>query len=239
MTADGPPEDYAEEAAFYERTLVSACARSPRTMLELGSGGGNNASHLKRRFRMTLADVSPGMLEVSRSLNPECEHVEGDMRTVRLGRRFDCVFVHDAVSYMATEADLRQVVKTARAHCAPGGAVLLAPDYVRETFRPSTTHGGADGTGARSGRALRYLEWAVDADPDDDTCEVDVVMVLREADGSVRVVHDHHVEGVFPRDLWLRLLWDAGFQAPRAVPLDLPSVEAGVHEVFVGRAPEA
>jgi trans-aconitate methyltransferase len=162
MTADGPalyrdladwwpllspPEDHAEEAAYYERTLVSACARSPRTMLEPGSGGGNNASYLKRRFRMTLVDLSPGMLAVSRSLNPECEHLEGDMRTVRLGRQFDCVFVHDAVSYMATEADLRQVVKTARAHCAPGGAVLLAPDYVRETFRPSTTHGGIIGAG--------------------------------------------------------------------------------------------
>jgi hypothetical protein len=64
-------------------------------------------------------------------------------------------------------------------------------------------------------------------------------MVLREADGSVRVVHDHHVDGLFPRDLWLRLLSDAEFPAPRTVPLDVPSVEAGVHEVFVGRAPEA
>jgi len=50
-----------------------------------------------------LVDKSPGMLEVSRALNPECEHVEGDMRTVRLGREFDLVFVHDAVAYMAKE----------------------------------------------------------------------------------------------------------------------------------------
>ena len=83
------PEEYAEEAAFYERMLVGASARAPQTLLELGSGGGNNASHLKARFNMTLVDRSPGMLEVSRALNPECDHRVGDMRTVRLGRQFD------------------------------------------------------------------------------------------------------------------------------------------------------
>src|SRR6185295_7097869 len=84
------PADYVEEAAFFQAQLLAACDGSPRTMLELGSGGGNNASHLKTRFVMTLVDRSPGMLAVSRALNPECEHVEGDMRTVRLGREFDC-----------------------------------------------------------------------------------------------------------------------------------------------------
>jgi SAM-dependent methyltransferase len=251
MTADGPalygdladwwpllspPEDYAEEAAFYERTLVSACARPPRTMLELGSGGGNNASYLKRRFRMTLVDLSPGMLDVSRSLNPECEHVVGDMRTVRLGRRFDCVFVHDAVSYMTSEADLRRAVETARAHCAPGGAVLFAPDYVKETFRPGTEHGGADGMGDRSGEALRYLEWVWDPDPADDTYTVDYVVVVREADGTARVVHDRHVEGLFARGRWLDLLSESGLQEPQSLPLEISSVDPGAHEVLVAVA---
>src|SRR5919109_722694 len=57
------PEDYAEEAAFYERAIIEACVRTPETLLELGSGGGNNASHMKRRFRMTLTDLSPDMLQ--------------------------------------------------------------------------------------------------------------------------------------------------------------------------------
>lgn len=152
------PADYAEEAATYQRILLQACARPVHTLLELGSGGGNNASHLKARFRMVLVDRSPGMLQMSRALNPECEHVEGDMRTVRLGRRFDCVFVHDAVVYMTTEADLRRAIETAYAHCEPGGAALFAPDHVRENFQASTDHGGHDGVN----RALRYLEWTWD-----------------------------------------------------------------------------
>jgi len=153
-----PPADYEEEAGIYTRTLAEASARPLRTMLELGSGGGNNASHLKSRFEMVLVEPSAGMRAVSRALNPECEHVDGDMRTVRLGREFDSIFVHDAVCYMTTESDLRMAIKTAFLHCRPGGAALFAPDFVRENLRPSTDHGGSD----EDSRGLRYLEWTWD-----------------------------------------------------------------------------
>ena len=87
------------------------------------------------------------------------------MRTLRLGRTFDAVLVHDAVMYMTTEADLRQAIETAYVHVRPGGVAVFAPDFVKETFKPSTDHGGHDG----DGRALRYLEWSFDPDPDDTT----------------------------------------------------------------------
>ena len=140
------PEDYAEEAAFYRQALLDACTHPPRTLLELGSGGGNNASHLKAHFDLTLVEPTPGMRAVSEALNPECEHVEGDMRTVRLGRSFDCVFVHDAVVYMTSEADLGKTIETAYLHCRPGGAALFAPDFIKENFRAFADHGGSDGT---------------------------------------------------------------------------------------------
>ncbi len=92
-----PPEHYTEEAALTRELLVAACEGPARTRLELGSGGGNNASHLKHHFTLTLVDLSPDMLGVSRGLNPECEHVVGDMRSLRLGLAFDCVLIHDAI----------------------------------------------------------------------------------------------------------------------------------------------
>jgi trans-aconitate methyltransferase len=125
------PEDYAGEAAEYRKLLPDAADGEVRTMLELGSGGGNNASHLKRAFELTLVDRSPEMLAVSRRLNPECEHIEADMRTVRLGRTFDAVFVHDAVAYITDLADLAMVAETAYVHCRPGGAALFVPDWLR------------------------------------------------------------------------------------------------------------
>ncbi len=42
-----PVGDYVEEAAFYRGLFETHCQRPPRTLLELGSGGGHNAAHLK------------------------------------------------------------------------------------------------------------------------------------------------------------------------------------------------
>ena len=106
-----------------------------KNRLELGAGGGNNASHMKSAFAMTLTDLSQSMLDESRRINPECEHIAGDMRTLRIGRQFDAVFVHDALTYMTSREDLIQCMKTALVHCKPGGVALFMPDYVRETFR--------------------------------------------------------------------------------------------------------
>jgi SAM-dependent methyltransferase len=202
-----PPEEYREEAAIYGALLDEAAAGPITTVLELGSGGGHNASHLKRRYRMTLTDVSPAMLELSRRLNPECEHVQGDMRSLRLGRTFDAVFVHDALDYLLSVDDLRASIATVAAHCRPGGVALLVPDYVKERFAPRTDHGGSD----VPGRAARFLEWDWDPDPDDDTYVVDFAYLLREGDG-VRIEHDRHLCGVFPREVWLGLLEAAGFR---------------------------
>jgi ubiquinone/menaquinone biosynthesis C-methylase UbiE len=80
------PEEYEEEAGFFTRALIEASEEPPRTVLELGSGGGNNASHMKADFKMSLVDLSPNILEVSKRLNPDCEHIVGDMRTIRLDR---------------------------------------------------------------------------------------------------------------------------------------------------------
>ena len=224
------PEEYAEEAEIYRGLLVDAAEQPIRTVLELGSGGGNNASHLKRHFDMTLTDLSVEMLELSRTINPECEHLEGDMRTLRLGREFDAVFVHDAIDYMTTTEELRAAMETAFVHLRPAGVALFVPDFVRERFRPRTSHGGNDGPG----RALRYLEWDWDPDPEDDTYLVDFAVMLRDGDGTIRVEHDRHECGVFARDAWLALLRDVGFQAGARVSHVYEEVAS---EDFVGTKP--
>jgi SAM-dependent methyltransferase len=224
------PEEYAEEAAFFTKLLREATEGDLQTVLELGSGGGNNASHMKVGFDMVLTDLSEGMLALSRTINPELEHIQGDMRTLHLGRTFDAVFVHDAVCYMLTEDDLGAAIATAAKHCRPGGGVVLAPDCVRETFRESTDHGGHDGV---DGRGLRYLEWCYDPDPADTTYTTEFAILMREADGSVRVTHDRHVDGLFPRATWLRLMDECGLES-WVTPLVHSEVEPGMHEVFVG-----
>lgn len=226
-----PPDEYVEEAAFYAAALKRNVWGPCTSVLELGSGGGNNASHLKKHFAMTLVDPSAPMREVSQALNPECEHVSGDMRTVRLPHQFDAVFIHDAVCYMTTEADLLAAMRTAFAHTRPGGAALFAPDYVKEHFEPFTDCGGTD----QGDRGMRYLEWAYDPDPADSTYVVDYVLALRPAGAdTIQTVHDRHIEGLFPSARWLHLLTIAGFHAT-ALTIDHPEVETGSHIVFLGR----
>ncbi len=225
------PSDYEEEADFITRILDATFGGTATTLLELGSGGGNNASHLKSRFECTLTDLSAEMLELSRSINPECEHLVGDMRTLRLDRHFDAVLVHDAVMYMTTEDDLRAAIATTEAHLRPGGVAIFTPDATREQFTPTTSHGGHDG---EDGRSLRYLQWLTDPTPDDTTYDADIVLVLREPDTPLRVEHDHFVRGLFPGSTWHRLIQEAGLE------LVDPVVEdpfAGEHAVFVARRP--
>jgi SAM-dependent methyltransferase len=201
-----PPEDYAAEAGPVARLLDPGDAPGRPRLLELGAGGGHLASHLKARFEMTLVDLSPRMLEQSRRLNPECRHLTGDMRTLRLGERFDAVLVFDAISHMTTETDLLAALRTARAHLREGGVALFCPDWTAERFAPGTTTGGTDG----ADRGMRYLEWT--HPPGEGTTYVsDLVYILRDGNGEGRVVRDRMTLGLFPRATWSRLLHEARF----------------------------
>lgn len=218
-----PTEEYVEEASFFAELFR---AGNVETILELGSGGGNVAWFLKRDFTLTLTDLSSKMLAESRKQNPELEHIKADMRSLRLDRMFDGVLIHDAIMYMTTEEDLRAALSTAHEHCKPGGVLVIAPDYVAETFRPKTSHGGTD----EDGRGVRYLEWTWDSDPDDTEVNYEFIVVLREGD-DLRAFVDRQKNGIFPRETWLRLLRDTGFDA-RSVP-DPSSGDERI-EVFVG-----
>lgn len=225
-----PVEDYAEEAAFYLRLFETHGQRPPRTLLDLGCGAGHNAAHLKARLACTLVDREPAMLDLSRRLNPECEHVQGDLRSLRLSRQFDCVLLHDAVNYMVTRVQLGRALATAFSHTAPGGVALFQPDFVTETFEPGTDTGGSDA----AGRGLRYLEWRWVPEHSHESYVADMAYMLRTEDGQVRTVADRHVMGLFPRAVWLELLTAAGFEAV-TVPFEHSLYRDSQHEVFVGR----
>lgn len=224
-----PPSEYEQDAAAIVAAFGSAVI-GVRDVLDLGSGGGHVAAHLKGRYSLTLVDLSESMLAVSRRLNPECEHLLGDMRAVRLGRSFDAVVVHDAVDYVTTLADLRLVVDTAFTHCRAGGVAVFAPDHTAETFSAGTFGGGgSDG----SGRQASFAERTSDPDPADDWILAEYVFTLRDADGRVRVVREAHRLGSFPRAAWLASLTGAGFTAAA-----LSRTDGGHRRVmFVARRP--
>jgi SAM-dependent methyltransferase len=226
-----PPAEYAEDAAAVAELFASA-QRPVLTVLDLGSGGGHVAFHLKAGRALTLVDLSAPMLATSRQLNPDCEHVQGDMRTIRLGRQFDAVLVHDAIDYVTTRPDLRRVIGTAFAHCRPGGLAVFAPDHTAETFRAGTGGGGGhDGSGRRA--SFRERTW--DPDAADDWILAEYEFTLQDADGSERVVPEAHRLGSFGRQTWLELLAEAGFAAEAQPGPKVAGRPARV--LFTGRRP--
>ena len=123
------------------------------------------------------------------------------------------MFVHDAVDYMLTEADLRAAMETAFVHCRPGGLALFVPD---DTARDRSSPGPTTAA-TTAPTAAAPATWSGPGTPTPTTrwSTTEYAFVLRDADGSVRVVHETHRTGLFGRDVWLGLLAEAGFE-PRA-----------------------
>ncbi len=226
-----PASEYAAEAAFWRAILREKLGPGRHDILELGVGGGHNLSHLASEFAATAVDLSAAMLAQCRRLNPGVALQRGDMRSVRLGRTFAAVLIHDAISYMLSEDDLSAAFATAVAHLRPGGVFITSPDRFRETFHwPAVDHAThSDGV-----RTVTYVEYTHDPDPADTTVETIITCYIRTAAG-LRLEHDRHVTGLFPRATWRRLLAAAGLTVESRV-FTLPGWP-DPYELLVGTLP--
>ena len=129
-------KDYAGEVDFIVEALARAGNR-PKSLLDLGCGTGRHALELARRgMAVTGVDRSEEMLALGRqglaAAAPLPEGtaaprlVAGDVRTVRLDRRFEAVTsLFHVFSYQLTEEDALALLVTAREHLEPGGHFLF------------------------------------------------------------------------------------------------------------------
>lgn len=202
-----PPDEYAEEADCWRSLLRERFAPGRPRVLELGVGGGHNLSHLTREVDATAVDISPDMLRHSIALNPGVEHIVGDMRHLRLGRTYQAVLVHDAISCMTTPRDLAAVFATAAAHLKSGGLLLASPDYFAESLTLPRTECR---THTRGDIELTYVEYAYDPDPSDTVIDIILTYFIRSGN-SLQIEHDRIQAGMFPRSLWRKLIHTAGF----------------------------
>ncbi len=198
-----PPQDYDEEAVGLLMAAQEALGRAPASWLELGSGAGHLACHLPSAIEVVLVDQAEPMLAVSRSLNPDREHLCGDLRSLRLPRRFDVVLIHDAVMYLADRDALARALETAAAHLEPGGVAIFVPDCTKETFEEGVAVCGVD----RGERGARLLEWRHGLDGE--RFVVDFSVMLRTGN-EVEAVHERHTMGVYALTTWTAAIEAAG-----------------------------
>ncbi len=203
-----PPQDYVEEAEHLCQAIGRYARLPVRSLLDLGCGGGHNDATLKRHFSVTGVDISPSMLSLAKSLNPEIPYLQGDMRSLRLEQRFDAVLIADSIDYMCSEEDLLAAFTTAFFHLKVGGVFVTYAEHTRETFQQNRTTVSTHRAGDRE---ITFIENLYDPDLSDTTYEMTFLYLIRQA-GALEIETDLHMGGLFPRQSWLLRLLEAGFE---------------------------
>jgi len=126
-------KDYVAEAA-YVNGLIRKHLPAAASLLDLGCGTGKHCLLLAEMgYEVTGVDMSKEMLSVAAStiasLNPPPAAIDfhqGDIRSIRLGRKYDVVTsLFHVMSYQTGNEDLQGALDTARAHLKPGGIFIF------------------------------------------------------------------------------------------------------------------
>lgn len=205
-----PPEDYIEESERIKRLILKNTKIPVRTVLNLGCGGGHVDWVLKKYFAITGVDISLKMLKNARQLNPQVKYRKGDMRTVRLKKKFDAIVLHDSVNYMLTRNDLKKVFRTAYVHLKPGGVLWTCVEEYNRIQQNKLKFS----TSKKKNIEITFIENYYDPDPRDSTYEATFIYLIRK-NKELKIYTDRHLCGIFKLGTWFSVIRKAGFKVKR------------------------
>jgi SAM-dependent methyltransferase len=208
-------KDYAAECDLVERVIRGYGPKPTRSILDLGCGTGNHSLPLAERgYEVTGVDRSEGMLSQIRSkAGTKATFQTGDIRSVDLGRKFDCALMMFAVlGYQLENDDALAALRNARKHLNAGGVLMFdvwyGPAVLRE--RPSER---AKVIPTKEGQLVRFAGGKLDIARQ--VCTVSYQVWRIEKDHVVsRVEEKHDMRYFFPQEIAL-LLQSAGFAMSR------------------------
>jgi SAM-dependent methyltransferase len=124
-------KDYEAECDLIEEAARRFAKRPVSRILDLGCGTGGHVLPLSRRgYEVVGVDRSEEMLSLARrkstAAGVSARYVQGDLRSVRLGERFDLVTMMFAVlGYQLSDDDVSETLATCRMHLQPGGILVF------------------------------------------------------------------------------------------------------------------
>ena len=161
LDLDGFDEDV---ALYLDLAARPGASGHDANVLELGCGTGRvTAALAEAGLRTVGVDLSPAMLDIARGRvqGLPVRLVEGDMRDLALGERFNTVLIPlGGLQHLVTVDEIAAAFATVAAHLAPGGRAAVDvesphPDDWLPGPRPLLQHWtrplGADGPGEVSG----------------------------------------------------------------------------------------
>jgi SAM-dependent methyltransferase len=127
-------KDYELESQFVHR-IIQTHAPGAEAILDLGCGTGRHAIGLAQMgYVVDGVDMSGSMLEIAKGRHGELPHnirerinfIQGDIRSIRLGTRYDAVLsLFHVLSYQATQQDVTRALDTIGSHLTPRGVCLF------------------------------------------------------------------------------------------------------------------
>jgi SAM-dependent methyltransferase len=130
-----PEKDYVAEVSYVEALIREFAGPGTVSILDFGSGTGRHAIELASRgYSVRGVDASASMVALAdarKSVQPDdvrkrLDFSVGDVRSVRLGEKFDVVLaLFHVASYQTTNSDVRSFLETTRQHLRPGGILIF------------------------------------------------------------------------------------------------------------------
>ena len=175
-------KDYEAECDFF-MLMVAKFARGPvHSVLDLGCGTGGHAKVLvDRGLEVTGVDQSEAMLAQACVKVPSATFEGGDVRDVRLRKKFDAaISMFAVVTYQTTPEDQVKFYRTARKHLPAGGLFVFDGWYGPGVLKdPPEKRSRQVGDVVRTARPVLHEERHV----------VDVHFNVRDGDREVNEVH--------------------------------------------------
>jgi SAM-dependent methyltransferase len=211
-------KEYGAEVDLLQRIFHGYAAGQVQHILDLGCGTGNHSLRLAARgYEVTGIDMSPSMLDIARRKartdGLAVSLIQGDIRTIRLARRFDAVLMMFAVlGYQTEEADVRAALRTARHHLVPGGLLVCDVWYGPAVISQKPSDRVRE-IPTEHGKILRHSSGVLE--PQRNLCHVRIRLQEVRGDGGAReTVEEHTMRFFFPEEL-AAFLEQSGFSLIR------------------------